>query len=134
MYIVQILKMSIKKYNYQAIFFLVVFMTFLLGSLVKNNILLTDDLAFVDNARFAKHKNFFEYIYSFMNTETMTSRPVSAFITALITYASSYYERFYYVAYLFLSYLSSLFSKSHRFLPKIFSSLLLPSFYMFSCL
>lgn len=101
MYIVQILKMLIKKYNYQAFFFLVVFMTFLLGSLVKNNILLTDDLAFVDNARFAKHKNFFEYIYSFMNTETMTSRPVSAFITALITYASSYYERFYYLAYLF---------------------------------
>lgn len=93
--------MSLKKYNFQAIFFLFVFWIFLLGTLAKNNVLLTDDLAIVQNARVSNHENFLEYIYSFMNKETMTSRPVSAFFTAILTYLTSHFQSFYFLGYFF---------------------------------
>lgn len=93
--------MLIKKNISQLVFFLILFWLYLFGSLIQKNVLLTDDLAIVNNAILTNHENFLDYIYNFINTETMTSRPVSAIFTAILSYATSFLESFYYLGYIF---------------------------------
>ncbi|QBO58354.1 hypothetical protein [Chryseobacterium salivictor] len=78
------------------------FIIALLLPFVINNVLLTDDLARVYGA-FLYHqiKYFPDYLYRYLNTETMSSRPISGLFTAVISYWTGFYEKLYYLGYIF---------------------------------
>lgn len=98
------LKSFMRKTDCFPLFIVYVFFACLLIHLVYNNVLLSDDLARVKIALDdRKNTNIFEYIYTFLNTDTMTSRPVSGLFTALVSYATGYNQTFYYLGYLFFS-------------------------------
>lgn len=78
------------------------FIIALLLPLVTNNVLLTDDLARVDEAFSFKHIDYFpDYLFNYLNTPTMSSRPVSGLFTAVISYWTGFDEKLYYLGYIF---------------------------------
>ena len=78
------------------------FVILLLMPFLITNVLLTDDLARVEEAASFKNITYFpDYLFNFLNTPTMSSRPVSGFFTAIISYLTGFNEKLYYLGYFF---------------------------------
>lgn len=90
-----------KKY----IILLLIFISVLYVDLIKEGVLLTDDLARVLEKD--KSNNYIEFLKLFLNTDTMSSRPVSGFFYSFsIYFIKSIGLNVYYLNYLY--YLTSL--------------------------
>lgn len=91
-----------KKQDYFILTVLFIFLGYIIIPLIANNIALTDDIARINEAfELRKVTHISAYIYNFLNTETMSSRPVSGIITSIISYFSGYNEKYYFLGYLF---------------------------------
>lgn len=81
----------------------ILFITFIYFFLVKDNILLTDDLGMIYQPVFGNNEyNYLKFISNFIDQDIMTSRPVSAFFYGTIIFLTQFFSiKFYFVNYLF---------------------------------
>lgn len=91
--------------KYLSLLFILGFSCILLLQLTSERVLLTDDLARIRESRY--YTSFSSFIINFLNTNTMSSRPISGIFYAPSIYLIRYLDvEIYYINYLF--YLSSL--------------------------
>ena len=107
------------------------FVILLLMPFLITNVLLTDDLARVEEAASFKNITYFpDYLFNFLNTPTMSSRPVSGFFTAIISYLTGFNEKLYYLGYFFfIVSIYFVFKLSQSFTNNIFFSIVSTAIY-----
>lgn len=93
------------KSNYEKSFILLFFLVFFyvfyaLYAIYSSNVVLADDLAMIYLAKDI-NQNYFDYIASFVNSSTMSARPVSGFITGTIIFLSQNNDQIYFSGLLF---------------------------------
>ncbi|RNA61080.1 hypothetical protein D1631_03590 [Chryseobacterium nematophagum] len=91
---------NFKFYDKEKIFniFLIMFASFHFITMYYNDVLLVDDLAKMYEVFELKKGagNYFTFIHMFLDTETMTSRPISGIITGTLVYISKFNSNLYF--------------------------------------
>lgn len=99
----------------------ILFISFIYFFLVKNNILLSDDLGMIYQPVFGDNEyNYVKYINKFIDQAIMTSRPISAFIYGSIIYLTQIFSiKFYFINYIFfLGSIIAVYSCTKKFLKE----------------
>lgn len=71
-----------------------------LYAIYSSNVILADDLSILYSSKDI-HQNYFEYIISYIDSSTMSARPVSGFITGTIAFFSKNNNQIYFLGLLF---------------------------------
>lgn len=108
------------------IFLLLIIFTYIIYihySIYKSNVLLADDLGLIYRAKDIQ-QSYFEFIKLYIDSSTMSARPVSGFVTGSIIFFSQTNSQFYFLGLIFfpLSILSIYFVFS-KILPKVITCL-----------
>ncbi len=82
------------------ILLVIIYLLYVVFSLMTHETLLADDLSKAAQVQQAKGSDFFSFLFSFLDNETMSPRPASGIITALLIYLSKYNINIYFLGLL----------------------------------